>query len=262
MTWVKVDDRAPWHEKLRGLSDAAFGVWVKGLCHCSLHETDGVIHADDLSRIGHGSARNQLLKAGLWVSLADGSIQIHDYLQHQRSRKQISNEKAKARERSEKSRSVRRTYGVSHENVTEPDTDTDTDTDTEHTQSVKGLRGKPPAAPIERALFESIHTDLANDGHTIDQALTRDEAGTLRRVANDLLKVGATPDEVHRRVAVAHATWSPGRVTVNAVGNNWAGLVTTPVEPSKPRLLRCPEHDAPIIHGVCQACKYSNVEAI
>jgi hypothetical protein len=260
MTWVKVDDRSPWHDKLRGLTDAAFGVWVKGLCHCSLHQTDGVIHVDDLRRIGRGSARNQLIERGLWVRLVDGSVQVHDYLEHQRSREQITFERDKARKRAEKSRSVRRDKAVSHSEVTEPDTDTDTDTES-LSQSVEGKRGEPPAEPIARALFDSIHRDLANDGLTLDDALPGGQAGVLRKVATHLERIGVSPDEVHRRVAVAHATWTAGRVTANAVGNNWASLVTTPVEPTRPTSLQCSEHHAPIIDGECAACRVLAAEA-
>jgi len=260
MTWVKLDDRAPWHPKLDGLTDAEFGVWVKGLMHCSRHETDGRISKRDLPALGRSSSRRTLFERGLWTKLSDGSAQVARYLSHQRSHEQIEVEREKARNRAAKFR----TFARSSREVREPDTDTDTDTEEKRTltQSVEGKRGEPPAEPIARALFDSIHRDLANTGLTLDTALTRDEAGTLRRVARDLQSLDVTPDEVHRRVANAHASFTAGRVTASAVGRNWSQLVTQHVEPAKPVSLRCPEHEAPIIDGVCQACKYSGNEAV
>jgi hypothetical protein len=114
-------------------------------------------------------------------------------------------------------------------------------------------------AAIERAFFEACYSAAANAGIEMDKALTGRELGKVQGASTDVLRLGATPDEVHVRVNRARGLWSDSAmVTPKGVAGQWAQLaVTTPVEPSKPRLLRCPEHDAPIIHGVCQACKYS-----
>ena len=41
MSWVRLDDGAPGHRKIVGLSDAAFRLWVVGLTYCNQQANDG-----------------------------------------------------------------------------------------------------------------------------------------------------------------------------------------------------------------------------
>jgi len=42
--YAQIDVSAPRHRKVWALSDAAFRLWVSGLCYCQEHLTDGVLH--------------------------------------------------------------------------------------------------------------------------------------------------------------------------------------------------------------------------
>jgi hypothetical protein len=41
MSWVRLDDGAPGHRKIVGLSDAAFRLWIVGLTYCNQQANDG-----------------------------------------------------------------------------------------------------------------------------------------------------------------------------------------------------------------------------
>jgi hypothetical protein len=116
---------------------------------------------------------------------------------------------------------------------------------------------------IEQAFFEACYPDAANAGIDRRTALTGREVGKVQAAATDVLRLGATPDEVHIRVNRARGRWSdPGMVTPKGVAANWATFaVDTPVEPTRPTSLQCSEHHAPIIDGECAACRVIAAEA-
>ena len=91
MTWIKLDDRAPRHPKIDGLSDRAFRWWIKGLCYASEFLTDGDVSG--FCRTVPSKTRVELFACGLWF--ADGErVMIHDYLEHQSSREYVLSERA------------------------------------------------------------------------------------------------------------------------------------------------------------------------
>jgi len=51
MSWVRLDDGAPGHRKIVGLSDAAFRLWIVGLTYCNQQANDGRFSAH-AARIG------------------------------------------------------------------------------------------------------------------------------------------------------------------------------------------------------------------
>lgn len=97
-TFIKVHDGMPDHPKIDGLSDAGFRLLVETWCWCSRHLTDGQIPAATWKKRGTPKARKELVDAGLIEQLPDGSAQVHDYLEHQRSKAQVDELSRKRRE--------------------------------------------------------------------------------------------------------------------------------------------------------------------
>ncbi|MEY4958396.1 MAG: hypothetical protein RL409_2653 [Gemmatimonadota bacterium] len=97
MTWIKLQDNAPRHPKVGGLSDKSFRVWINSLCYSSEFLTDGVVPAVFLVGVKE-STKRELLAAGLW-RVMNGIVQIHEYLDHQTSRADVDRERARNRAR-------------------------------------------------------------------------------------------------------------------------------------------------------------------
>lgn len=97
-TFIKVHDGMPDHPKIDGLSDAAFRLLVETWCWCSRHLTDGHVPAATWKKRGTPKARKELTDAGLVEILPGGDIQVHDYLEHQRSKAQVEELSRKRRE--------------------------------------------------------------------------------------------------------------------------------------------------------------------
>jgi len=72
---VNLRDDFPNHPAIVGLSDAAFRLYVVGLCYSAKYLTDGYVPATAV-RPGKGLA--QLLERGLWAA-RDGGYYIHDW---------------------------------------------------------------------------------------------------------------------------------------------------------------------------------------
>jgi hypothetical protein len=107
MTWAKLDDRFPDHEKIAPLSNSAFRLHVTALCFAAAQLTDGVLVDGALRRIGWASTDlaadvQELVAAQLWETHAQGYV-IHDFLEYNPSRaeveahrQQVSAERSKA----------------------------------------------------------------------------------------------------------------------------------------------------------------------
>ena len=108
-TYITVHDGMPDHPKVDGLSDPAFRLLVGLWCWCSRHHTDGVVPAATWGKRGTTEARGELVDAGLVEIDPDGTIRMHDYLEHQRSAEEI-------RELSEKRADAGRRGGLSKAN--------------------------------------------------------------------------------------------------------------------------------------------------
>lgn len=87
-TYIRVHDGLYEHPKVVGLSDAAFRLLVESWCYCSRNRTDGRISDVIWKRRGGAKARRELVDAGL-AEQADGFVEMHDYLEHQRSAEEI-----------------------------------------------------------------------------------------------------------------------------------------------------------------------------
>lgn len=137
MTWIKLDDRAPRHPKVSGLSDRSFRWWIYSLCYSSEFLTDGELPYAFL-KTAPAKVQAELRHAQLWVTDTNGVVSIHDYLTHQNSRAVVERTRTHGKERAARSRNVRanvqRTFADGSQIVRKPDTEADTETDTEKQQ--------------------------------------------------------------------------------------------------------------------------------
>jgi hypothetical protein len=111
MTWVKIDDSFPDHPKVIGLSDKAFRVHIEGLCYCGRFLTDGFIPMAVAARFVDDDMRilAELSEAGLWrEKLERNGFEIHDYLEHQSSKSEVTEKKESTRERAKRYREAKK----------------------------------------------------------------------------------------------------------------------------------------------------------
>ena len=101
MAWVRIHDGATRHQKLSGLSDKAFRMWIEGLSHAQEGLTDGFIVGRSLRSFvvrATAKATTELVDAGLWCR-QDNGYQIHDYLDWNDSKAEITKKRDDARGR-------------------------------------------------------------------------------------------------------------------------------------------------------------------
>jgi hypothetical protein len=135
-TWIKLHDNLWENPKIIAAGEDAALLYVQGLSYCSRNLTDGRILTAALRNLtAKKEARTLarvLVREGLWIETANG-WEVHDYLQHQRSREQVEREREKARIRAAASRGVRtnsgRTSAARTGTVRVPETETETETD-------------------------------------------------------------------------------------------------------------------------------------
>ena len=124
MTWIKLDDTLPNNPKILPLSDKAFRLYIEGLCYANQYLTDGFLAQAVINRLDSGNASQELLDAGLWLEVEAG-MQIHDYCEHQTSRKVVEEKREQVRNR------VTRYREKSNAHVTPSETETETETETD-----------------------------------------------------------------------------------------------------------------------------------
>ena len=88
-TYIRVHDGMPDHPKVEALTDKAFRLLMETWCWCSRQRTDGRVPNAVWAKRGAKKTRDELATAGL-VEIHDGYVQMHDYLEHQRSAEQIT----------------------------------------------------------------------------------------------------------------------------------------------------------------------------
>lgn len=104
MAWV--DDRIWCHPKFADLSPAARWLWVCGVTYSSGFATKGALSRGQQQTIGTTKKTLvELVQAGLWEPLEDGSVQIHDWDEHNSKRDE---RRAKDRERKRRERTQAR----------------------------------------------------------------------------------------------------------------------------------------------------------
>lgn len=101
MTWVKLDDHFPDHPKVLAAGPLAAWLYVCGLAYASRYLTDGFVPAAQVPRLADlkqaSALAERLVDAGLWEQ-TDGGYQIHDYLEYQRSAREVDELSAKRAE--------------------------------------------------------------------------------------------------------------------------------------------------------------------
>jgi hypothetical protein len=122
MTWIKLDDTLPNNPKILPLSDKAFRLYIEGLCYANQYLTDGFLAQAVINRLDSGNAWQEMIDAGLWIEV-EGGAQIHDYCEHQTSRKVVEEKREQVRNR------VTRYREKSNAQVTLSETETETETD-------------------------------------------------------------------------------------------------------------------------------------
>lgn len=87
MSWLRIDDGFAEHPKIQAVSERARWLHVTALCYCARNLNDGVLDPRDVKVLTAivdkpcKQAMNDLVRAGLWVKLPQGSYQIKDYLE-------------------------------------------------------------------------------------------------------------------------------------------------------------------------------------
>lgn len=106
MAWARIDDQLFMHPKIRKAGPQATLLHIAALTYCNQQLTDGFIPEDVLPMIGmfafldpaNAMANaDRLLSTGLWDAVANG-YQIHDYLQYNMSKEQITEMKEARKE--------------------------------------------------------------------------------------------------------------------------------------------------------------------
>jgi hypothetical protein len=166
LTWIKLDDNAPEHPKVAGLSDRAFRWWVRGLCYASRFLTDGLLPFVFTRAIPQKTI-NELSVSGLWT-LGELGWHIHDYVEHQSVKADVKGAQQANRERQrryQERRQQRVTNGVTNalDNalpnalITRPDIEIEKiqRTETEKTPTVSSQRVRPlVASPLD---YDRMH---------------------------------------------------------------------------------------------------------
>lgn len=133
MTYARIDDNFPEHPKVRARSLAARWVHLRAICYASRLLTDGFVPAESATEWGRGAAR-ELVEAGMWEAV-DGGFQIVGYLDHNDSRAQVEERRAKDAERKRRGR----------------DSGVDSEQDSDRTPSgvPRGIRRDSPSGDVE-----------------------------------------------------------------------------------------------------------------
>lgn len=97
ITYILVHDRMPGHPKIRGLSDTAFRLLIEAWCFCGEHLTDGCIPDDVWRTMRTPKARAELVAKSL-VRTVDAGVEVHDWLDIQRSTVEVERARAKKAE--------------------------------------------------------------------------------------------------------------------------------------------------------------------
>lgn len=122
MPWVRFDDDFPDHWKIEPLSDGAYRLHTTAIFRSSKWLTDGYLPKNRLDLVAPrrmkrpGKYVTELEAAGLWEPVEDG-WQLHDFLDYQPSKAQVTADRRKTAERQKRWRerhAEARDNGVSH----------------------------------------------------------------------------------------------------------------------------------------------------
>lgn len=104
MTWGRIDDAFWRHPKITGLSPAAGWLYIRAISYSCDQLTDGRLRPTALRMLGASPAQlRELTNAGLFEVAGNDRI-IHDFLDYNRSRVDVLDERAAAQARMAKTR--------------------------------------------------------------------------------------------------------------------------------------------------------------
>ena len=98
LAYAAIQGTAPWHRKFLAIPEqkrlAAFGFWAATIAYCELHRNDGQLHDAHLVAIFPCNEAQRECIVGLLVDVGlfdrtDEGVDVHDYLEHNRSAAQI-----------------------------------------------------------------------------------------------------------------------------------------------------------------------------
>ena len=103
MSWVRLDDQFANHAKIMSVSSDAFRLHVTAMCWSSSQLTDGTVPVAATRQLGWFCGNlyetiAELETAGLW-DVSPGGWVIHDYLEYNPSREQVTKERTEAKKR-------------------------------------------------------------------------------------------------------------------------------------------------------------------
>lgn len=105
MPYLNLDHGFANHPKVLALSDAAFRLHVRGMCYCATYLTDGILSPDAIAALNaKPRPLRELLAACMWNELPGGDIEVHDYLEWNRSREWWSHKRSTDRSRQARKR--------------------------------------------------------------------------------------------------------------------------------------------------------------
>lgn len=105
MTWAHIDDQSTFHAKVLAAGNAAWGACVRMIAWSTAHLTDGRIPMHVATIIADCNELSALERAGL-VHCSETEVQIHDFLDWNRSAKDVKRDRA-AKQRAGKRGGIR-----------------------------------------------------------------------------------------------------------------------------------------------------------
>lgn len=118
MGWVRIDDNFADHPKIIGLSDAAFRLFITGLCYSNRQLTDGIIPYQMVNAwVGDDPLKpsDELEDQNLWERV-DKGFRIRSYDEYQPTKLQVEKQRAEARERIKRYRESKGNGNVTENN--------------------------------------------------------------------------------------------------------------------------------------------------
>lgn len=96
-SWIKLEDDFFTHPKAAGLSTTAVTIYLRAICYSSQHLTDGRVPTAVVASWGYARWRHSLdsLSTRSLVTMSGDCIEIHDYLDYQRSAQEVRDIRAK-----------------------------------------------------------------------------------------------------------------------------------------------------------------------
>lgn len=241
MPWLKLDDQMGEHRKtrrlLRAAGTSAFGLHALALLHCARYLTDGFVEAEFVEEVldaahvldetERGGLVDALVAGGQWTP-RDGGWQIHDYLEHNPSRADVEERRARdAQRKAAGRRNGAHTTSVRAESAGSPNGH-DAE-DARPPKAVPADNGRPPVKydgkPVPAATLEVAVEILAafneQAGTTYKPFTAVDKPSeSLRRILGSVLRLKLTPDRGRAMIAhqLADPYWQGPAATGNVFG--------------------------------------------